>query len=282
MDVSQEPSALPNDASSPHGAISATGWLGADGTFDHRDERKMGRAMTTSLVIHGALFALIVAMLSVVPQQVFNRIEPLEFKVAFVPDPGRGGGGGGSPAPAPPKKMEIPKTAPPVAVPVATPIPVELPPVPTLVAPIQTTTSTVLQTSGTNLISNAQYGGGGRGGGVGSGTGNGIGPGTGGGFGGGAYFPGNGVTWPTDIYQEKPKYTSDAMRNKIQGYVELEVVVLETGGVGEVRITKSLDRTYGLDQAAIEAARKWRFKPGLRQGIPVATRVTLQLEFRLH
>lgn len=282
MSESQEPPVTSTEAPSTRGAISATGWLGADGLYDHRDDRKIGRAMTTSLAIHGALFAAIVALLSVVPAQVFDRTDPLEFKMAFVPDPGPGGGGGGSPAPAPPKKVEIPKTAAPVTVPVATPIPVEPPPVPTLVAPIQTTTSTVLQASGTNIISNAPYGGGGRGGGIGTGTGNGVGPGTGGGFGGGAYMPGNGVTWPVDVYQEKPKYTSDAMRNKIQGYVELEVVVLESGSVGEVRIVKSLDRTYGLDQAAIEAAKRWRFKPGLRQGVPVATRVTLQLEFRLH
>jgi protein TonB len=72
------------------------------------------------------------------------------------------------------------------------------------------------------------------------------------------------------------------MRAKIQGQVELEIVVLENGTVGEVRVTKSLDRTYGLDQAAMDAARKWVFLPGKREGVAVATRVGLVLEFRLH
>ena len=72
------------------------------------------------------------------------------------------------------------------------------------------------------------------------------------------------------------------MRAKIQGQVELEIVVLENGTVGEVRVTKSLDRTYGLDQAAMDAAKKWKFRPGVRQGTPAQVIVTLILEFRLH
>ena len=72
------------------------------------------------------------------------------------------------------------------------------------------------------------------------------------------------------------------MRAKLQGSVELEIVVLENGTVGDVRITKSLDRPSGLDDAAIEAAKKWKFLPGMKDGKPVATRVGLVLEFRLH
>ncbi len=264
------------------GAISASGWLGADGVYAHEDDRKLGRALGTSLLIHGGLVALVLAVFAVVPQQVLNQTIPLEFKMAFVPQPGPGGGGGGSPAPAPAKKLEIPATKAPTPVPIEVPVPVEPPPLPTLVAPI-TTNSTVLQASGANLISMANYGGGGRGGGVGTGTGNGVGAGTGGGFGGGAYAPGNGVSWPEVRREEKPKYTSEAMRAKIQGQVELEIIVLENGTVGDVRVTKSLDRTYGRDQAAMDAAKKWLFKAGLsKDGRPVATRVGLVLEFRLH
>jgi len=276
------PTPTPAEPERARGALSAAGWLGAEDVSAMPEDRKLGGAFGTSLLIHGGILALLIAAFSVVQQQVLNQEPALEFKVAFVPQVGPGGGGGGSPAPAPAKKMEIPKTKAPVTIPVAAPTPVEPPPVPVLVAPIQTTASTVLQASGTNLLSTAQYGGGGRGGGVGSGTGNGVGPGTGGGFGGGAYQPGNGVSWPSIVREEKPKYTSDAMRAKIQGQVELEIVVLENGTVGEVRVTKSLDRTYGLDQAAMEAARKWVFLPGKREGVAVATRVGLVLEFRLH
>jgi protein TonB len=277
----QTPAPTPGEPERARGALSAAGWLGAENVSSMPEDRKLGGAFGTSLLIHGGILALLLALYGVVQQQVFNQVEPLEFKMAFVPQVGPGGGGGGSPAPAPAKKMEIPKTKAPVTIPVAAPTPVEPPPVPTLVAPI-TTASTVLQASGSNAISLADYGGGGRGGGVGSGRGNGVGPGTGGGFGGGAFQPGNGVSWPSILREEKPKYTSDAMRAKIQGQVELEIVVLENGTVGEVRVTKSLDRTYGLDQAAMDAARKWVFLPGKREGVAVATRVGLVLEFRLH
>jgi TonB family protein len=150
------------------------------------------------------------------------------------------------------------------------------------VAPIQTNSAAVLQATGTSSVSLATFGGGGAGGGIGPGRGNGVGPGTGGGFGDGAFAPGNGVTWPRDTYQEKPKYTPDGMRAKIQGIVELEIVVLANGTVGSVRVTKSLDRASGLDDAAVEAAKKWKFIPGTKDGQPVATKVPMQLEFRLH
>jgi protein TonB len=71
------------------------------------------------------------------------------------------------------------------------------------------------------------------------------------------------------------------MRQKIEGAVELEAIVGVDGSVTQVRVTKSLDNTYGLDQAAIDAARQWKFKPGTLEGTPVPVLITLILEFRL-
>jgi len=70
------------------------------------------------------------------------------------------------------------------------------------------------------------------------------------------------------------------MRAKLQGDVELEVVVRANGTVGEVRVTKSL--TPDLDQQAIIAAKQWVFRPGTLQGSPVDVYVTLIIQFRLH
>lgn len=282
--MTANPTTLPGSAPEPkpeRGAIVSSGWLGPQSVYDHPDDRKIGRAMATSLLMHGGLVAVLVAVYAVVPAQVLQT-DPVEYKnVVFLKDPGPGGGGGGSPAPAPKKPLEIPKTKPPSVAPIPVSVPLPDPP-PTLIAPIQTTSAAILQASGTSQISLAAYGGGGRGGGVGSGSGSGVGEGTGGGFGGNAYAPGNGVTWPVEIMIPKPKYTPDAMRGKIQGDVELEVVVLEDGTVGPVRVVKSLDRASGIDDAAIEAAKKSRFKPGMRDGKPVATRVFMNISFRLH
>lgn len=93
--------------------------------------------------------------------------------------------------------------------------------------------------------------------------------------------PENGVSLPKVIYEEKPQYTPEAMRAKIDGEVVLEAVVLETGRVGEVEVTKSLDTTYGLDEEAVKALKQWRFEPGRRDGKPVSVLVTVWMTFTL-
>ena len=119
----------------------------------------------------------------------------------------------------------------------------------------------------------------GAGSGIGSGTGPGVGAGSGGGTGGGVYHPGGSVTTPRVITQVKPKYTEDALVHKIQGTVVLEMVVTKDGTAGSINLIRSLEP--GLDAAAIDAARQWRFEPGRLAGAPVDVLVTLMLDFRI-
>ena len=120
----------------------------------------------------------------------------------------------------------------------------------------------------------------GAGTGIGSGVGPGVGPGSGGGTGGGVYRPGGAVTPPRVLTQVKPKYTDDALVRKIQGTVILEVVVKSDGRPGAILVVRSLD-AGGLDLAAVNAAREWRFEPGRLSGTPVDVLVTLMLDFRI-
>ena len=92
---------------------------------------------------------------------------------------------------------------------------------------------------------------------------------------------GPGVTTPIVIQQVKPQYTAEAMRAKVQGSVWLDCVVMSDGSVGNVRVKRSLDALFGLDQEAITAARQWRFKPGIANGKPVAVAITIELTFTL-
>jgi TonB family protein len=124
-------------------------------------------------------------------------------------------------------------------------------------------------------------GGAGKGTGIGPGEGNGLGPGEGGGTGGGVYRIGNGVESPQPLVTVRPEYTADAMRAKVQGVALVQCVVMPDGTVGEAHIVKSLDSVFGLDQKAVEAARKWRFVPGKRFGQPVAVYVQIELTFTL-
>jgi TonB family protein len=101
-------------------------------------------------------------------------------------------------------------------------------------------------------------------------------------FGQGARHPGDGITPPHLIRQVEPMYTTQAMRAKIAGDIELEAVVNVDGKVGDVRVVRSLDATYGLDDNAIRAARQWQFTPGHdRDGRAVPVIVTLILSFRM-
>jgi TonB family protein len=90
-----------------------------------------------------------------------------------------------------------------------------------------------------------------------------------------------GLRPPVPTRRIDPDYTSEAMRQRIQGAVKLIVVVRTDGTVGQVRIAESLDPDYGLDGQAVKAARLWRFRPAELEGRPVPVAVTLILTFRL-
>jgi TonB family protein len=93
--------------------------------------------------------------------------------------------------------------------------------------------------------------------------------------------PGPGITNPQVIREEKPQYTQEALKARIQGVVQVEVVIKEDGTVGQVRISRSLDRVFGLDAEALRAARAWRFKPAMKDGKPVPFVAIIELEFKV-
>lgn len=92
---------------------------------------------------------------------------------------------------------------------------------------------------------------------------------------------GNGVSMPVLLIKVDPTYTDEALAARIEGEVWLAGVVEPNGTLSNITVSKSLDAVHGLDDAAVAAAKKWRFKPGLRNGAPVRARVQLLLEFRL-
>lgn len=117
--------------------------------------------------------------------------------------------------------------------------------------------------------------------GVGNTPGPGLGDRQGPGPGGTVYGVGNGVTAPIALRRPQPAYTPDAMRARLQGVVVLNCVVRPDGTCSDIRVTKSLDTAFGLDQQAIASAREWRFRPGTRFGEPVPVLVTLEIGFTI-
>jgi TonB family protein len=95
----------------------------------------------------------------------------------------------------------------------------------------------------------------------------------------GVYRIGGGVSSPVPTFKAEPEYSEQARKAKWQGDVLLQVVVDETGVPQNIQVVRSLG--LGLDQKAIEAVQKWRFKPGLKDGTPVPVAATIQVNFRL-
>jgi TonB family protein len=203
-----------------------------------------------------------------------------------------GGGGGGDRSPTPASKGQLPKVAPrqfvPPAVVVHNPAP-RLVMEPTIVVPPDVPLPKVnINAWGDPLArvgppsSGPGSGGGigsGSGGGVGSGRGPGFGPGEGGGVGGGVYRIGGGVTAPTLIHKVEPEYSEEARKAKFQGTVVLYVVVDEKGMPKDIKVVRPLG--LGLDEKAVEAVEKWRFRPGYLNGKAVAVAATVEVNFRL-
>jgi len=95
------------------------------------------------------------------------------------------------------------------------------------------------------------------------------------------YVPGNGVSLPQVVKQVKADYTEEAKQNRIEGKVGLDVVVLADGTIGDVKVAQSLDTVYGLDANAVKAMKQWQFKPGMKDGKPVAVRVAIEIAYSL-
>ena len=89
------------------------------------------------------------------------------------------------------------------------------------------------------------------------------------------------VTAPKLVRETKPRYTDDAKRAKIQGVVHVEAVVKTDGTIGDVRVTRSLDKEFGLDERAVAAVKEWRFVPGQKDGAAVPVLVEIELTFTL-
>jgi TonB family protein len=122
-------------------------------------------------------------------------------------------------------------------------------------------------------------------GGIGTGPNGGYGPGNGPGFGpdtgNGIEVPGQGgVSVPIPIVTPEAEFSDEARRNKYQGICMIAIIVDAQGNPHILRVARSLG--MGLDEKALEAVSRYRFKPAMKQGRPVAVRMTVAVNFRLY
>lgn len=88
------------------------------------------------------------------------------------------------------------------------------------------------------------------------------------------------IDTPVDILDKpKPEYTAEGRSLKLEGDVVLDVVFLSNGTMKVNRVISGLG--HGLDEAAVQAAQKIKFKPAKREGQPVDFPARVRIEFRL-
>ena len=258
----------------------------------------IGISTTVNLVI---VLVLLFLMGKKIVEAVKNNVIATNIDVGIYTPKGpqgdlaHGGGGGGAHQIVDPMKGKLPKLE---KNPVSTPmVPVlEKPKLaidsainvqPNLKLPDNPTLPNIGVTDSANvkLASNGSGSGGGMGsgsgGGLGSGGGNGYGPGYGGNTGGGLYRVGGGVSAPVALNDVEAEFSDEARRAKYQGACVIQLIVDAHGNPQNPRVIQPLG--MGLDEKALEAVRKYRFKPAMKDGkTPVPVMITVEVNFRLY
>ena len=87
------------------------------------------------------------------------------------------------------------------------------------------------------------------------------------------------VSAPVLLYKTEPEYSEDARKAKIQGVVVLAAEVGPDGYLTNIRIVRPLG--LGLEEEAIRAVARWRFKPAMQNGRAVSSSVTIEVNLRV-
>jgi TonB family protein len=90
---------------------------------------------------------------------------------------------------------------------------------------------------------------------------------------------GDAVHAPKPLIEPKAEYTEEARKAKIEGTCLISMIVDSQGMPRNVQVKKSLNP--GLDQNALIAVGKYRFKPAMKNGEPVSVYVNMEVHFRL-
>ena len=97
----------------------------------------------------------------------------------------------------------------------------------------------------------------------------------------GVYAAGiGGVSNPIPLVTPEAEFSDEARRQKYQGVCLVAVIVDAQGNPRNARVTRSLG--MGLDEKALDAVRKYKFKPARKDGKPVPVWITVEVDFRLY
>lgn len=87
------------------------------------------------------------------------------------------------------------------------------------------------------------------------------------------------VVAPEKVNAPPPVYTEIARKARVQGVVIVQAIIDKEGNVTNVKVLKGLP--MGLEDAAVDAVKRWQFKPATLNGKPVAVYYNLTVNFRI-
>jgi TonB family protein len=90
---------------------------------------------------------------------------------------------------------------------------------------------------------------------------------------------GGGVSAPVLIYSVTPQYSQEARMAKTAGNVLVNLWVDQNGIPRNVRVVRGIGK--GLDEKAVEAVSKYRFKPAMEDGQPVPVEINMEIDFKI-
>jgi TonB family protein len=88
-----------------------------------------------------------------------------------------------------------------------------------------------------------------------------------------------GYDGPVPVSRPPPRYPRDALRRNVGGMVRVKVTVATDGSVERLELAEG-SGSRELDRAALEAVRRWTFRPAMRDGQAVTASIVVPLEFR--
>jgi len=80
-------------------------------------------------------------------------------------------------------------------------------------------------------------------------------------------------------YYVKPVFPAAARMARTSGVVHLRVVVRQDGRVGEAEVVECSRPGVGFEESAVEAVKRWRYRPATFAGRPVSTSITVKIDF---
>ena len=87
--------------------------------------------------------------------------------------------------------------------------------------------------------------------------------------------------FPECIRSVLPHYPDSAKKERIEGEVWLQVLIDEKGKVRNVNVFRKSQAKVGFDEAAVDAAWQWEYRPAVCNNKPVAVWIIYALKFKL-